>query len=299
MESWSNARALFALVAVLQSAEAAPKSDRLAFARSICTAVDTSAATHGLDRNFFARLLWKESLFDPSAVSPKGAQGIAQFMPETAARRNLADPFEPLGAVAASASYLSDLKTQFGNLGLAAAAYNAGEERVSDWLAGKRSLPAETQDYVASITGRTAAQWREVSAVHAIPKLDGPGEFTTQCVALASRQITLTASGLALGRQQPYGVLLAANLSEGKALAMYRRLKLRFPALLNDVEPMVAHKRNLSRGSRRMAFVMVGADSQEEARNLSAATFPQACPAWPEKTGEYRKLRNRTGVTLC
>jgi hypothetical protein len=268
MASWLNARALVAPLMLLQSAEAATRTDGPEFARSICNAVEASAAAQGLDRNFFVRLLWKESLFDPNAVSPKGAQGIAQFMPETAARRKLADPFEPFGAVAASASFLSDLKKQFGNIGLAAAAYNAGEERVSDWLSGKRNLPAETQDYVASITGRTAAEWREVSAVHAIPTLDGPGDFTEQCVALASRQVTLTASGMAQGRQQPYGVLLAANLSEGKALAMYRRLKLRFPALLNEVEPMVAHKRNLSRGSRRMAFVMVGADSQEEARKL-------------------------------
>jgi soluble lytic murein transglycosylase-like protein len=283
MESWSNTRALFALLALFQSAEAATKTDKLAFARSICTAVETSAAAHGLDRDFFARLLWKESLFDPNAISPKGAQGIAQFMPETAARRNLADPFEPLGAVAASASFLSDLKKQFGNLGLAAAAYNAGEERVSDWLAGKRGLPAESQDYVASITGRAAEEWRQPATVHPIPSLEGKGDFTEQCVALASRQATLTANGSSKGRQQPYGVLLAANLNEGKALAMYRRLKLRFPVLLNEVEPMVAYKRNLSRGSRRIAFVMVGANSHEEARQLCRRYLSAGLPCVARK----------------
>jgi hypothetical protein len=287
MASCSNARALFpaflVLLSLLQSAEATTKPDPAGLAKSICAAVEKSAANNSLDRNFFVRLLWKESLFDPNAVSLKGAQGIAQFMPQTAERRNLADPFEPLGAVAASASFLADLKKQFGNLGLAAAAYNAGEERVSNWLAGKRSLPAETQDYVASITGRAAEEWRDPAAVHPIPSLEGQGDFMVQCVALASRQVTLTASATALGIQQPYGVLLAANLSEGKALAMYRRLKLRFPAELNDVNPMVARKRNLSRGSRRMVFVMVGVNSQEEARKLCQRYLSAGLPCVARK----------------
>jgi hypothetical protein len=60
----------------------------------------------GLDVGFFARLLWRESLFDASAVSHAGAQGIAQFMPGTARLRGLADPFNPAEAILASADYL-------------------------------------------------------------------------------------------------------------------------------------------------------------------------------------------------
>ena len=100
-------------------------------------------------------MLWRESLFDPNVVSDKGAQGIAQFMPETAKRRGLADPFEPIGAVKASAAFIADLRKQFGNLGLAAAAYNAGEQRVINWKAGKGGMPDETRDYVLFITGRS------------------------------------------------------------------------------------------------------------------------------------------------
>jgi soluble lytic murein transglycosylase-like protein len=77
-----------------------------------------------------------------------GAQGIAQFMPGTAQERGLADPFDPEQAIPAAASLLRDLSQRFGNLGLAAAAYNGGPNRVSAWLAGNGSLPAETQDYV-------------------------------------------------------------------------------------------------------------------------------------------------------
>src|SRR5690606_41926809 len=71
---------------------------------------------------------------DLNAVSYKGAQGIAQFMPGTAEERGLADPFEPKSAIGHSASLLTDLRREFGNFGLAAAAYNAGrsEEHTSE-----------------------------------------------------------------------------------------------------------------------------------------------------------------------
>ena len=80
-----------------------------------------------------------------SQVSPKGAEGIAQFMPHTASWHGLADPFEPVEALRHSAAYLRELLDRFGNLGLAAAAYNAGPGRVSAWLTNHRALPAETQ----------------------------------------------------------------------------------------------------------------------------------------------------------
>ena len=82
-------------------------------------------------------------------------------MPGTAADRGLADPFEPKSAITHSASLLADLRREFGNFGLAAAAYNAGEERVRGWLAGKRTLPGETRRYVRFVTGRAAEDWQD------------------------------------------------------------------------------------------------------------------------------------------
>ena len=67
--------------------------------------------------NFSARVIWQESRFNAQAVSGKGAEGIAQFMPATADYRGLVDPFNPIEALKHSASYLHDLKVQFGNLG--------------------------------------------------------------------------------------------------------------------------------------------------------------------------------------
>ena len=92
-----------------------------------------SAAENALPVEFFARVIWQESRFDAQAVSPKGAAGIAQFMPATASWHGLADPFEPAEALRHSAAYLRELLDRFGNLGLAAAAYNAGPGRVSAW----------------------------------------------------------------------------------------------------------------------------------------------------------------------
>ncbi len=86
--------------------------------------------------------------------------GVAQFMPATAAAYGLNNPFDHSQALPASARLLRELRQQFGNLGLAAAAYNAGPKRVLDWLAKKRKLPQETQHYVLTITGRPAERWR-------------------------------------------------------------------------------------------------------------------------------------------
>ena len=63
--------------------------------------------------------------------------GIAQFMPGTAKLRGLEDPFHAITAIPASAAYLAKLRDEFGNLGLAAAAYNAGENRVARWRTGR------------------------------------------------------------------------------------------------------------------------------------------------------------------
>ena len=130
----------------------------------ICRTLGQAAAGNDLPEEFFTRLIWQESRFDPAAVSPAGAQGIAQFMPQTAAMRGLTNAFEPLQALRESASYLRELRTTFrGNLGLAAAAYNAGPGPVEAWLARRSVLPAETQAYVMIVTGYAAEAWASKS----------------------------------------------------------------------------------------------------------------------------------------
>jgi hypothetical protein len=125
----------------------------------ICGAVTAETRKNDIPTAFFIRLLYQESGFRPEAISASGALGIAQFMPETAADRRLENPFDPLQAIPASARLLRDLYRKFGNLGLAAAAYNAGPKRVQGWIINKTPLPQETLDYVKSITGRPLEAW--------------------------------------------------------------------------------------------------------------------------------------------
>ena len=129
----------------------------------LCNALFTSAQDNNLPIAFFANLIWQESRLRDDAVSSKGALGIAQFMPETAAESGLDDPFDPLQAIPASARLLSALRLQFGNLGFVAAAYNAGPRRVAEWLEHRGSLPRETRGYVVRVTGLSVDAWRSIA----------------------------------------------------------------------------------------------------------------------------------------
>src|SRR5712671_673607 len=140
-------------------AESEPESELPS--KSFCDALKEAAESSDIPVAFFARLLWQESRFQFSEVSPVGAQGVAQFMPGTAAEVGLDDPFDPFKALPASARFLQKLRHEFGNLGLAAAAYNAGSGRIQKWLSRQGELPRETRDYVRIITGNAAENWIE------------------------------------------------------------------------------------------------------------------------------------------
>jgi hypothetical protein len=127
----------------------------------LCNTLFDSAQHNDLPVPFFANLIWQESRLRHDAVSPVGAQGIAQFMPRVAAEVGLANPFDPRQALPASARLLRELRDRFRNLGFVAAAYNAGPHRVSEWLQHGGKLPRETQNYVVSITGRSVEAWRK------------------------------------------------------------------------------------------------------------------------------------------
>jgi soluble lytic murein transglycosylase-like protein len=108
-----------------------------------------SALRWNVSAAVLAAQLEAESSFNPDAVSPAGAEGIAQFMPGTAASYGLRNPFDPEAAIDAQAHLMSDLIREFGSVRLALAAYNAGPGAV----AGCRCVPGipETVAYVARI----------------------------------------------------------------------------------------------------------------------------------------------------
>jgi hypothetical protein len=140
--------------------------------REICTTLVKVAQANALPLGFFTNLIWRESNFDHDAISPVGAMGIAQFMPDTAERMGIGDAFDARDALPASGKLLRTLRARFGNLGLVAAAYNAGPKRVVDWLEQRSGLPKETRDYVNIITGRPAEHWRGKgrAVVYTVPR---------------------------------------------------------------------------------------------------------------------------------
>ena len=234
----------------------------------LCTLIETAAVANALPVAFFTRLLWKESRFRSDAVSPKGAQGIAQFMPGTAAERGLLDPFDPHTAIPASAGLLADLTTRFGNLGLAAAAYNAGAQRVANWLAESSTLPWETQDYVASITGLAAETWADPAA-----SPDLPAEMRDQgCLAVTA---LLKVPGNSIGppiatSSAPWGVQVAGNFSRTRAISAYQAVQKRFRQVVGDRPPIVIGARAPARGNRAFYRVRIPAENRNEADRLCA-----------------------------
>jgi hypothetical protein len=236
---------------------------------SICDALAAAAGENDLPIDFFTRLIWQESRFDPAAVSRAGAQGVAQFMPATASWRGLADPFDPLEAITKSAKLLRDLRREFGNLGLAAAAYNAGPRRVRDWLAGRRGLPRETRAYVSLVTGQSAEQWTGVQGEHAEMHVAN----TAPCRQIAGHFGRLPAPvRLPAPIAKPpdsWGVQLVGSSSDATALAAYRQLQEKYASILTGHEPQIVHH-GLARGSMGWTRIHVGAESRASAEKLCA-----------------------------
>ena len=231
----------------------------------ICDLIEVNARRHGVPRDFFARLIWKESRFDPGAVSPAGAEGIAQFMPGTAAMRGLANPFDVDQAIPASAKYLGELKAGFGNFGLAAAAYNAGENRVARWLSSGGFLPLETENYVLDIMGAPADSFIGAEPTHEIPPLDPKTPFREACRKLP---VTMTATvAMARVHIKPWGIQVAGNFRRDAAIRQWQRLRDRFASLLGDHDPVVSRVRT-PRGRRGIYAVRIGADDRAEADGI-------------------------------
>ena len=163
----------------------------------VCDAVSQAVQSTNLPAPFFIRLLYQESGFKPGIVSHAGAQGIAQFMPETAQRMGLQNPFDPVQAIPAAAHFLRNLVDKFGNIGLAAAAYNAGPGRIEHWLARKSSLPHETQGYVKIITGVPAEHWKGATNVATATRLPEEAPCRDLAVASADESVPVTPAPLA------------------------------------------------------------------------------------------------------
>jgi hypothetical protein len=231
-------------------------------ADTVCPMVESAARANNIPIALLTRLIWTESRFQAHVVSPKGAQGIAQFMPGTAAEQGLADPFDPEQAIPKAARLVADLSQRFGNLGLAAAAYNAGSNRVADWLAGSSSLPGETQAYVIALTGLGAEDWAHGRG-GATPAF---ADDAKSCIEITASLRTEDGGGSTVeGPLAPWGVQLAGNFSKAIALASFGRAQQRYRGILGDVRPMILGGVMRSRGWRRFYRIMLPEASRGDA----------------------------------
>jgi len=245
-------------------------------AEAICLMIESAARSNGLPLEFFARLIWQESRFQADAVGPMTrygtrAQGIAQFMPGTASDRGLLDPLNPVQALPKSAEYLAELRNQFGNLGLAAAAYNAGPRRVQEWLAGAGSMPSETRHYVLLITGSSVDDWAKAGKGGKMPE-SAPPTTCGQLMALLKRApnpfIARLEERVKLSAAKLWGVQLAAGFDRDKALAMYSRAVTHLSAVIGGRDPSILSSVQRSRGNHAFYQVRIGADTRPEADEL-------------------------------
>lgn len=233
----------------------------------LCRAIEHYAAENALPPEFFARLIWRESLFRPEAVSYRGAEGIAQFMPGTARLRGLGNSFHVLDALSASARYLGELRQEFGNLGFAAAAYNAGENGLRRFI-DKGRLPLETRDYVFAITGQPVERWKDDPPERAAPPLDEKRSFAEGCVQLASTR-RINEPVLAQSADwAPWGVQLAANYDPGRASRSFTSSVARLPAPLNAERALLVRQKMRKFGPRPRYAARIGRETQKEALRL-------------------------------
>jgi hypothetical protein len=214
VRNWSSLAAFVLSLLCVHPALAAEDGESLV--ASVCRIIDSSALAQHLPVTFLTRLIWQESNFQPDAISPVGARGIAQFMPGTAAERGLANPDDPEAAIPKAAELLANLKQRFGNLGLAAAAYNAGATRVASWLAGVAELPSETRAYVTIVTRHPLEDWSGLSAAKLTDDAVFPDLSCVQHIAAMSREEPAAFANSALWA--PWGAQRSAGLSKGLAM---------------------------------------------------------------------------------
>ena len=162
--------------------------------------IESAAARYQVDGLLIAAMIEAESQFDPTAVSPVGATGLMQLMPETGLELGLADLTDPKGNVEAGSRYIRRLLRQFdGDLPLALAAYNAGPTRVARY-GGVPPFP-ETTEYVERVlrhyVGHRRAVWHGASAAAS----EATAEATAQA-DIRKDMVTIEASAAALASRR-------------------------------------------------------------------------------------------------
>jgi transglycosylase-like protein with SLT domain len=170
-------------------------------------------------------------------------------MPATARSRGLADPFDPDQAIAKSAEFLRDLVDQFGNFGLAAAAYNAGPQRVSDWLSGRKVLPGETRAYVRIITGYALEDWTRAEPSEPETAIDElpPCPELEAIAQRASRRPARASTDAVFRHRSGASAVVLLRVSQGHAFAHSRAPSGKRPKIKSRAERPQAQRPRIHR----------------------------------------------------
>ena len=234
------------------------------FVHDTCQLIETVSTRHKLDTDFFTRLIWQESRFDPFAKSHANALGIAQFIRSTADLRGLSDPFNPADALEHSAHYLAEMTNRYGNIGLAGVGYNGGERRAEGLIDGTGDLAQETVDYVRIITGTDHQTW-----VSEPPKvldlgLDQNKKFRAACQALAQKR-RLSPPPRTEPALKPWGVQLAFGTSKQSAKSKYTTRTKQCRPLLQDEQPDYLFEKSRASRLKGYYFARIGRDTNKSA----------------------------------
>ncbi|KIN71743.1 transglycosylase SLT domain-containing protein [Sulfitobacter guttiformis] len=248
------------------------------FVYDTCNAIEVFSTRYGLDAGFFARLIWQESRFDPNALSPANARGIAQFIPSTALLRGLKDPYNPADALDHSAQYLAEMVGKYGNEGMAAIGYNGGERRAEGFLEGK-GLASETVNYVPIITGLSAEQWRDTPPKDHDFRLDPKLAFQEACTQMARnrRLTTLKPAVPPPPALKPWGVQLGFGTSEATAIAKVASLTRTCRAKVSSEKLDLVFVKNRVSGKKGYYFARVGRNSRDNATELCTSLKREGC----------------------
>jgi hypothetical protein len=193
-----------------------------------------------------------------------------------------------------SAEFLKELWGQFGNLGLAAAAYNAGPRRIREWLDGTGYMPGETRNYVSAITGLTVDDWaaerrktpeeREKSKPEEA-RAPGCGTLMAMLKRTPNRFLDELTKRVVHSIGQPWGVQLGAGFSRDKAMAMYARAFRKYETVLKERDPGIQAMSMRNRGGAVFYQVRIGTDTRQAANEL--------CNSLRKVGGACLVLRNR------
>ncbi|WP_254694072.1 lytic transglycosylase domain-containing protein [Sulfitobacter sp. SK012] len=243
-----------------------------------CSAIEVFADRHGLNRDFFARLIWQESRFDPNALSPANARGIAQFIPSTAQLRGLRDPYNPADALEHSAQYLAEMVDRFGNEGMAAIGYNGGERRASGFLKGK-GLARETFNYVPIITGLPAKTWRDAPPKNHDMRLSKKTSFYRACADMAvSRRLSpLKRPKPPVVDAKPWGVRLGFGTSKKAARAKVLSATQSCQSAIQKERIYMIYNTNRVAGRKGFYMAQMGRDTRKGAQKLCSQLRAKGC----------------------